>query len=143
MIKIIPYNKKYGSETVKMWRTSKGDTLAIDDIYDEASYLSFLNDVLIKECKVLIALNDNIIVGMMAYNDRMIDQLYIDGNSQGSGIGSTLIEKAKSEAKQLELYVFQKNERAIIFYKHHGFEIVELSSENEENLLAYKMIWEL
>ena len=53
-------------------------------------------------------------------------KLYVRDGYSGQGIGSSLLEKALSEAaslraKTLWLNVWQENTRAIDFYKRHGF----------------------
>jgi diamine N-acetyltransferase len=64
------------------------------------------------------------------YDDQSleIERIYIDGDYQGSGLGSNLLQFAKERAKTLELEyvwlgVWEKNTDAIRFYQRHGFEI--------------------
>jgi putative acetyltransferase len=63
-----------------------------------------------------------------------IDQLYVDPNSTGRGIGGTLLEHAKSlHPIGLKLWTFQSNLGARRFYEAHGFvAIASTTGENEE-----------
>lgn len=58
-----------------------------------------------------------------------IERIYIKSSFQGMGYGRQLMEKAINDArnklkKKLWLGVWEKNENAITFYKHMGFEVV-------------------
>ena len=44
-------------------------------------------------------------------------------NMQSQGIGKILLNYAKDKRNKLHLNVYQKNARAISFYKREGFEI--------------------
>ncbi|MDF2854712.1 MAG: family N-acetyltransferase, partial [Neobacillus sp.] len=91
--------------------------------------------ILTKQFQIDLALMDEKVVGMIAYNDREISQLYIHIGYQGIGIGQTLLEKAKAQSSgRLTLYTFEVNKNAQQFYEKHGFEIIGRGYENEENL---------
>ena len=64
-----------------------------------------------------------------------IDQLYVDPNRTGEGIGSRLLEEALSElAPPVRLFTFQANARARGFYERRGFRAVQFTDgeTNEE-----------
>lgn len=72
-----------------------------------------------------MALINERVVGMIAYNEREINQLYIHIDYQGIGIGQTLIDKVKVQSSgKLKLYTFEINKNAQRFYEKHGFEII-------------------
>lgn len=57
-----------------------------------------------------------------------IERIYISGEYQSQGLGSVLMEHALAIARQNEktsvwLGVWEKNEKAINFYKKHGFTV--------------------
>ena len=65
-----------------------------------------------------------------------LDHLYLLPGQYRRGIGSMLLDKAKSLSNgRMQLYAFQRNARARAFYEHHGFKAIESGdgSENEEN----------
>ena len=58
-----------------------------------------------------------------------VQRIYVDRESHGSGVGASLMNSCVEQARAwngdiLWLGVFQKNPRAIAFYKRQGFEIV-------------------
>jgi len=64
------------------------------------------------------------LVGIIAFREGWIDQLYILPSSQGAGIGTALLGIAKSRFPGFSLWTFQRNTRARRFYERHGFTLV-------------------
>ena len=73
-------------------------------------------------------------VGFAAVGGDMLNHLYIAPDWQGRGVGGALLEAARSGRDRLELWVFQRNERARTFYERRGFVLVKETdgSGNEE-----------
>ncbi|MGE7978381.1 GNAT family N-acetyltransferase [Psychrobacillus sp. NPDC093200] len=141
-IRIIPYNSNYAEQTVKMWRDSKEQAIGQKEIHDFENHVYFLNNILPERFQIELALIDEEVVGMIAYNDREINQLYIHLKYQGFGIGRTLLDKAKAQSSgKLILYTFEVNEKAQRFYETNGFEIISRGHENEENLPDIQYEW--
>lgn len=141
-ISIIPNNTKYAEQTVKMWRASKEQAIDQKEIHDFENHVYFLNHILPEQFQIDLALIDEDVVGMIAYNDREISQLYIHLEYQGIGIGRTLLDKAKAQSSgKLTLYTFEVNEKAQRFYENQGFEIINRGHENEENLPDIQYEW--
>lgn len=87
---------------------------------------------------------DEAVVAMMALSLEMLDQLYVLPAWTGRGVGSRLIELAKSRRPRgLDLYTFQVNVGARRFYERHGF--VEVArgdgSDNEERQPDLRYAW--
>ena len=97
---------------------------------------------------VTVAVVNDTIVGFLAVSSDdsygWIDQVYLDPSMTGSGLGSALVELAKTQvAPPVRLYTFQRNEGARRFYRRHGFREVELTdgSSNEEKTPDVLMEW--
>jgi ribosomal protein S18 acetylase RimI-like enzyme len=132
---ITPFQEKYAEQTVVMWRESKELAIGQKEIHSFENHVFFLNHILTKQFQIDLALIDEKVVGMIAFNEREISQLYIHIDYQGIGIGQTLLEKAKAQSSgKLTLYTFEVNKNAQQFYEKHGFEIIGRGYENEENL---------
>lgn len=132
---VIPYDCKYADETVEMWRKSKEQAIGQKEIHSFENHVYFLNKILPLDYEIYLALIHEKVVGMIAYNQADISQLYIHESYQGMGIGKTLLNQAKEQAnKSLQLYTFEVNKQAQSFYEKHGFEIIGRGYENEENL---------
>ncbi|MFS0875233.1 N-acetyltransferase family protein [Solibacillus isronensis] len=118
-----------------MWRESKERAIGQKEMHTLDSHIYFLNNILLEHYQIDVVLIDDKVVGMIAYNEREISQLYIHTDYQGFGIGQTLLDKAKEQSSgKLILYTFEVNENARRFYEKNGFNIKSRGHENEENL---------
>ena len=139
---ITQYNPKYAEQTVKMWRDSKEQAIGQKEIHSVEDHVYFLNHILPEQFQIDLALIDEKVVGMIAYNESEINQLYIHIDYQGIGIGQTLIDKVKEKSSgRLTLYTFEVNESAQRFYEKHGFKVIGRGHENEENLSDIQYEW--
>ena len=142
---VVPYSLEYAEQTVVMWRESKERAIGQKEIHNMESHLYFLNHILRDQYQIKVALMDELVVGMIAYNETEISQLYIHVDYQGLGIGRTLLDKAKEQsAGRLTLYTFEVNKIAQRFYEKNGFKIIDRGHENEENLpdIQYEWVFE-
>jgi ribosomal protein S18 acetylase RimI-like enzyme len=140
---ITEYDPKYAEQTVQMWRESKESAIGQKEIHSFENHVNFLNTILAKQFKIELVLMDHKVVGMIAYNETEINQLYIHLDYQGIGIGKTLLDKAKRNSNgRLTLYTFEVNEKAQRFYEKHGFKVISRGHENEENLPDILYEWE-
>jgi len=73
-------------------------------------------------------------LGVIAFRDSWIDQLYVLPSAQRRGVGSRLLQVAQGEFDQLLLWTFQRNVLARRFYEARGFVLVQESAGlgNEE-----------
>lgn len=108
-------------------------------VHANSAVWGWIRDHLIPAGRVTVAIQDGDVVGMIALSDDgtvgWIDQLYLHPRAVGRGIGTTLIERAKTElGSPIRLYTFQASVRARRFYERHGFRAIAVSdgSENEE-----------
>lgn len=84
------------------------------------------------------------VTAVMVLDGEWLDQLYVDPERTGRGIGSRLIEHAKNcRPDGLQLWTFVSNVRAQQFYRRHGFAIVEATdgSGNEEQEPDLRFVW--
>jgi ribosomal protein S18 acetylase RimI-like enzyme len=82
-------------------------------------------------------------VGFIVCEDSRIHALYVHPKAQGRGVGRTLLQEAKAEARHLDLYVIQQNRGAWAFYAREGFAEAGRGTGlgNDENLPDLRMIW--
>jgi GNAT superfamily N-acetyltransferase len=114
----------------------------LTELHTPAEELTFFRDVVMQHRQVWIGGLPGT-QGFCAFGEGWVDHLYIRPTHHGRGIGSELLNQAKSIGPSLQLWVFQRNTSAIRFYQHHGFRIVEASdgSRNEEQEPDFRMLW--
>jgi ribosomal protein S18 acetylase RimI-like enzyme len=141
---IVQYDPKYAEQTVKMWRNSKERAIGQKEIHSFTSHIYFLNNILPGQFQVDIALIEEKVVGIIAYNETEINQLYVHVDYQGIGIGQLLLNKVKAQSTgKLRLYTFEVNKNAQLFYEKNGFRIIGRGYENEENLPDILFEWNI
>ncbi|MBA3717387.1 MAG: GNAT family N-acetyltransferase [Actinobacteria bacterium] len=101
---------------------------------DEMPYLPRIEDQhrpllggwFIERAQIWLAEDDGAVVGFSGIEDEELTHLYVDPAAQNRGVGSELLEHAKTvRPERLELWVFQANDGARRFYERHGFRLVE------------------
>jgi GNAT superfamily N-acetyltransferase len=107
---------------------------------------AFWGGHLFPSCEIWGAERGLDLLGVIAFRADWIEQLYVLPVAQGQGIGSRLLDIAKSACGELSLWTFQKNVGARRFYQVHGFAVVTETdgSGNEEKepdmLLSWRRI---
>jgi ribosomal protein S18 acetylase RimI-like enzyme len=120
-------------------RATSADAAAVSRVFvharDEMIYLPRIPDEhrpllggwFIERDEIWVAEDDEI-VGFFGLKEDVLSHLYVDPAHQDRGLGTTLLDRAKSlRPDRLELWVFQKNEGARRFYERHGFMLVRLT----------------
>jgi putative acetyltransferase len=85
-------------------------------------------------CQLWGHLDNQELVGIIAFREGWIDQLYVLPSLQGRRIGTALLKIAQSRFPSLSLWTFQRNAAARRFYERHGFTLVKETdgSANDE-----------
>ncbi|MGZ4596637.1 MAG: N-acetyltransferase family protein [Actinomycetes bacterium] len=84
------------------------------------------------------------LVGVLVLEDDWVDQLYVAPAATGHGLGTRLLDLAKSlRPDGLQLWTFTSNLGAQRFYERHGFLAVERTdgSGNEERSPDIRYVW--
>lgn len=142
-VRLIPYQSKFGMETVKMWRASMEAALGIKDEHSWDDQLSYLREIA-EKYQVYLAIVDDKgqIVDMMAAGGGELDQFYVDVGCQGRGVGTVLLNKAKKISPgRLGLYTFAVNKGAQSFYEKHGFQIIARGIESKSGMADIRYEW--
>ncbi len=79
------------------------------------------------------------ITGFMALVEDFLAALFVAPRHQGKGTGTRLLKLAKKMRGTLELSVYAENERAVGFYRKHGFEVVGQGVEEDTGHLELTM----
>jgi GNAT superfamily N-acetyltransferase len=105
---------------------------------------SWIRDVLVPRHDTWVADAGGTVVGVLVLSDGWIDQLYLDPDWRGRGIGDRFVELAqRRQPSGLQLWTFQVNEPACRFYERHGFVAVERTTGegNEEREPDVRYVW--
>jgi ribosomal protein S18 acetylase RimI-like enzyme len=105
-------------------------------IHTPAEDLAFIRDIVLPRQQVTVAEVDKAIVGFIAVSGDWVEQLYLDPDWTGQGIGSRLLTQATAALPVVKLHCFQSNTGARRFYERHGFraEAFGDGTTNEEGL---------
>ncbi len=103
----------------------------------------FFRERVFPACAVWGAVEGATIVGIIAYREDWIDQLYVAPAAQGRGCGTALLDVAKSASPRLHLWTFQRNHAARRFYQARGFVPIRQTdgTANEENEPDVLYLW--
>lgn len=91
-----------------------------------------------------VAESDGRLVGYLVLEGAWIHSLYVDPHHSGRGVGSVLLDLAKSlRPDGFGLWVFTSNDAAQRFYRGHGLAPVRRTdgSDNEEGAPDVEMMW--
>jgi GNAT superfamily N-acetyltransferase len=94
--------------------------------------------------EVLVARRGGEPVGFLALHGDEVEHLYVRPDAQRAGIGTRLLEAAQARRPGgLELWAFQRNERALAFYARHGFRELRRTdgADNEEREPDVRLGW--
>ena len=81
------------------------------------------------------------IQGFVGLYEDYIAGIFVLEQVQSRGIGGRLLDHIKAEKPHLSLKVYQKNTRAVKFYKRKGFQIEMESADQETGEKEYTMEW--
>lgn len=94
----------------------------------------FFRERLFVSCSLWGAFEAGRMLGVIAFRRGWVDQLYVLPEAQGGGLGTALVEVAQRSFARLQLWTFQRNRAARLFYARRGFRLVRETdgSGNEE-----------
>jgi GNAT superfamily N-acetyltransferase len=147
------------SDEVVLRRATAADAAAVADVWlrsyaaalpsvrqahTDDEVRAWFRDVVVPERETWVAEADGVVVGLMVLGPGAIDQLYLDPDWRGRGIGDRFVRLAQELFPSgLSLWTFQVNEAAGRFYERHGFVAVERTDgrDNEEREPDVRYVW--
>ena len=97
---------------------------------------------MLPQAEVYVYENDRNIQGFTGLNGEYIEGIFVSDEMQSHGIGKMLLDYVKSKKEKLLLNAYQKNVRAINFYRREGFQIQCEGLDKLTGEKDYVMIWQ-
>ena len=79
--------------------------------------------------------------GFIGLTENHIEGIFVAKSARSEGIGKALLEYAKSRKPRLTLSVYQKNQRAIAFYRREQFGVHSEGIDEDTNEAEIQMLW--
>lgn len=139
-----------GQAVGELWVRSFGAALpGVQRAHTDEETVRHLADDVVPDGHTWIAQHGTRIVGMMTIVGRdrgpaELDQLYVDPEFQGRGVGRRLLDQAKGlHPEGFELWTFQVNDGARRFYRREGCLELFLTdgADNEEREPDVRLAW--
>lgn len=116
-----PYLPQDLSAVLTIWETASASAHP----FLSAKYLSrerrAIPKTYLPQAETWVALDDGQVLGFIALMGDEVGALFVDPQFHGSGIGQALLAKAQVLRSALMVQVFEKNQKALAFYKLFGF----------------------
>ena len=79
--------------------------------------------------------------GFIGLTESHIEGVFVAKSARSKGIGKALLDYVKSRRPRLTLGVYQKNERALAFYRREQFAVHSESIDGDTNEADIQMLW--
>ena len=126
---LVAYRPEYALEVVKLWRRSFQRAMGLEEqnrLGEVRAQIDFLSTIDPASLHVAMDPESSTVLGFMALSGGELDHLYVDVDCQGIGLGTSLLNRAKTQSPGgIELFTFQRNRRARSFYQGQGFREVQ------------------
>ena len=79
--------------------------------------------------------------GFIGLTENHIEGIFVAKAARSKGIGRAQLDYAKSRKPRLDLSVYQKNERALAFYRREQFIVQSEGIDEDTNEAEIQMLW--
>jgi ribosomal protein S18 acetylase RimI-like enzyme len=139
---IKPFEISRLSELMHIWLEANIEAHSfIPDKYWKDNFASTKR--LLPEAEVWVYEEEKEIKGFIGITDKSyIAGLFVVPRYRSEGVGGALLERCKQRYPRLKLNVYIRNEKAVKFYRRHGFRVEQESENGETHEKEYSMSWE-
>ena len=85
--------------------------------------------------------NTQKIDGFIGLTENHIEGIFVAKSARSKGVGKALLEYVKSRKPRLTLGVYQKNQRALAFYRREQFVVQSEGIDEDTNEAEIQMLW--
>ena len=105
-----------------------------DTFYFEELTVFNMVESFAKELDSIWVYDDGVVKGFIQIEKREVRRLFVEPTLQGKSIGADLLEYGIAEKDVDFLWVLEKNIKAIVFYKRHGFDTTNKKKYEEDTI---------
>ncbi len=105
-----------------------------DTFYFEELTVFNMVESFAKELDSIWVYDDGVVKGFIQIEKREVRRLFVEPTLQGKSIGTDLLEYGIAEKDVNSLWVLEKNIKAIVFYKRHGFDTTNEKKYEEDTI---------
>jgi len=105
-----------------------------DTFYFEELTVFNMVESFAKELDSVWVYDDGVVKGFIQIEKREVRRLFVEPTLQGKSIGADLLEYGIAEKDVDFLWVLEKNIKAIVFYKRHGFDTTNEKKYEEDKI---------
>ena len=105
-----------------------------DTFYFEELTVFNMVESFAKELDSIWVYDDGVVKGFIQIKKREVRRLFVEPTLQGKSIGADLLEYGIAEKDVDFLWVLEKNIKAIVFYKKHGFDTTNKKKYEEDTI---------
>ncbi|RKW31260.1 MAG: GNAT family N-acetyltransferase [Lachnospiraceae bacterium] len=105
-----------------------------DTFYFEELTVFNMVESFAKELDSIWVYDDGVVKGFIQIEKREVRRLFVEPTLQGKSIGADLLEYGIAEKDVDFLWVLEKNIKAIVFYKKHGFDTTNKKKYEEDTI---------
>lgn len=128
-------------EVMNIWLTANIKAHKfIDKTYWENNFENVKDEIL--NAEVYVYEENNQIEGFVGIVNGYIAGIFVKENMQNNGIGKQLINKCKEKYDKLTLNVYEKNEKAVNFYKKEGLSVISKQLDEQTKEMNLLMEWQ-
>lgn len=96
---------------------------------------------MIPKAEVFVSEENGQIRGFIGLIDTYIAGIFVRAAKQSKGVGTRLLHTVMKSRDNLRLNVYKKNMRAVSFYQHYGFQIINQGIDESTSEEEYTMEW--
>lgn len=115
------YQKADMDQILDIWLSASVKAHAFIEPAFWESKVSEMRDVYLPASETFVFESGGQIAGFYSLYENTLAAVFVAPSLQGEGVGTALIEDAKSRRECLQLTVYRENDPSIHFYKKHGF----------------------
>lgn len=78
---------------------------------------------------------------LFGINNGYVEGIFVKKENQSQGIGKRLLDECKKKYSELELSVYEKNNRAFKFYQREGFNVAGKNIDQSTGEVEIRMKW--